>query len=1560
MKRHGSLNHIFRLVWSKVLGSWVAVAENSRGRGKGASRQLVAATLSLSGFSALAAPGGGQVINGSADITQFGTTVNIKQTSQNLSLNWNSFNVGASETVNFAQPGVSSLAVNRILDVNGSQIMGRLNANGQVFLINPNGVLFGPGAQVNVGGIVASTLDYNQGGTNGNIRSFSGNGVGAVINEGAINAASGSYVALVGNRVSNQGSIKAPMGSVVLGAGSAAMLTFSGDQLASFEITQSVLDNLAQNGGLIQADGGTVILSAGAKAALQASMVNNTGLIRAHTVDNLPGNITVLGGMAAGTVNIAGTLDASAPDGGNGGTIDTSAAHVKIADGAKVTTLAANGKTGTWLIDPTDFTISSDLQAPTDSGISAATLSANLVSNNVEIATVASGTGAGDINVNADVAWNAKQLKLTAHNDININAVLTANDTASLNLQPASGKVNVGFNPDGSFKGRVDFFQADGVTARTGTEFLTIGANGYNVIASTADLSAPGYYAMGGNIVASTGAPILGFDNSTFDGLGHTISNLTITGGMNTGLFGAISGATIRNVGLVNGTMKGAAGTGALVGQMTASTISNSYSTLDVTGDAGTGGLVGRIVGNDASSISNSHASGVVAGNAGTGGLVGSIAGVGGSSISNSYASGVVTGKAGAGGLVGSIAGAASGNASNISNSYATGEVTGDAATGGLVGSIAGDVSGAPSDISDSHATGNVNGVGGLGAGGAGTGGLVGSLATNSGNISNSYATGDVTSTGAATGGLVGSTAASGTISDSRATGNVLGDGAGAGGLVGSSAASGDISFSYATGNVESVGAGTGGLVGSNTSGAIFRSFALGDVKGGGAGTGGLAGSNTAGAISQSFAMGDVTGAARPVNARAAAETKGASTGGLVGSNSGTLTDTYAAGNVTGYAAGVGGLVGDNFNTVSNSYAAGVVTGGAGASGVDNLVGFGSGTGNTTNIVNSFWKTQGATSGDIKLNAAGALSNANLTDAELRSQGNFTSATYPNGSNNPGWNFNGIWRMPDSSAAYLYPIFDGLSKVITATVSNQSKTYDGQLFSGTNSVSYSSAIEGNFIQGATFGGEFANAINVGWYSITAPTLTATGSSVVGTTARYVDFLNTYHTVNYVSGTLTVNQAVLTANTVNAPSKTYDGGNSASATLNITAGLVAGESVSATGSGTFSSKDVAASNNSFTVNSVTLADGDNGLASNYTLAGGQSVAATITAKAVTVATTANSKVYDGNDVAALTGTTITGLVGGEALDLSAQFDNKNAANGKAVTLAGVNTATALASNYTLIQPANLTADITAKAVTVATTANSKVYDGNDVAALTGTTITGLVGGEALGLSAQFDNKNAANGKAVTVSGVDTTTGLASNYTVTQPANLTADITAKAVTVAGLGASDKVYDGNTVATVGGGTISGMVAGEALGLSGQFDTKDVANGKAVTVAGVDTTTALASNYALIQPENLTANIVALPSVTEAAQPAVRKAASANFLSSVSTKPADLNLSPPIVVTSSSSVDPSVTGEVGAGNSAEKSLTGSTSADKITSGTMLGLTANLKIIDGGLMLKDDAEDKL
>jgi filamentous hemagglutinin family protein len=251
--------------------------------------------------------------------------------------------------VNFRQPNRSAIAVNRIADTNGSRIMGHLNANGQVWLINPNGILFGATAQVNVGGLVASTLDTTDGST------FSGNGTGSVVNAGRINAS--QYVALLGHAVTNRGLITAQMGTVALGAGDQVSLSFSGNRLVKLQVNRSVLDALVANHGLIQADGGMVIMNAGARDTLLASVVNNDGIVEARTVADHKGSITLLGGMAAGTVKVGGTLDASAPDGGDGGHIETSAAHVTVADGTTVTTHAAHGLDGDWLIDPVDFII---------------------------------------------------------------------------------------------------------------------------------------------------------------------------------------------------------------------------------------------------------------------------------------------------------------------------------------------------------------------------------------------------------------------------------------------------------------------------------------------------------------------------------------------------------------------------------------------------------------------------------------------------------------------------------------------------------------------------------------------------------------------------------------------------------------------------------------------------------------------------------------------------------------------------------------------------------------------------------------------------------------------------------------------------------------------------------------------------------------------------------------------------------------------------------------------------------------------------------------------------
>jgi hypothetical protein len=152
----------------------------------------------------------------------------------------------------------------------------------------------------------------------------------------------------MGHQVSNQGVISAQLGTVALGAGSAQTLTFSGNHLLHLQVDQSALDDLVENRQLIQANGGQVFMTAGAKDSLLASVVNNTGIVQAETVENHNGAITLLAGQQSGTVNVAGALDTSAPHGGNGGAIETSAARVNIDAAAKVNANAPSGHSGTW------------------------------------------------------------------------------------------------------------------------------------------------------------------------------------------------------------------------------------------------------------------------------------------------------------------------------------------------------------------------------------------------------------------------------------------------------------------------------------------------------------------------------------------------------------------------------------------------------------------------------------------------------------------------------------------------------------------------------------------------------------------------------------------------------------------------------------------------------------------------------------------------------------------------------------------------------------------------------------------------------------------------------------------------------------------------------------------------------------------------------------------------------------------------------------------------------------------------------------------------------------
>lgn len=432
------MNHVYQLVWSQARGQYVAASEHTRSqarRGRGATVVALCGllaglmgTMEASALDANTLPTAGTVTAGAATLSTSGTTLDVHQSTQRAAINWQSFSVGSNATVNFNQPNASAVTLNRVVGNEASVIAGALNANGQVFVLNSNGVLFAQGAQVNVGGIVASILNMSDADFMAGRSTFTSTGSRAsVINMGTITTADGGYAALIGNQVKNQGVIVARLGTAAMAAGDKVSLNFNGNSLVGVAIEQGTLNALVENGNAIRADGGLVVLTAKGVDAVLGSLVNNTGEVRAQTVANKDGKIYLLGDMANGTVNVAGKLDASAPNGGNGGFIDTSAANVRVADEAVVTAAAPAGRSGTWLIDPTDFTIASGSGALTGSGIGATTLSSNLANANVTLQTQSTGAGNGDIFVNAAVSWSsANTLTLEAHRNINVNANITA------------------------------------------------------------------------------------------------------------------------------------------------------------------------------------------------------------------------------------------------------------------------------------------------------------------------------------------------------------------------------------------------------------------------------------------------------------------------------------------------------------------------------------------------------------------------------------------------------------------------------------------------------------------------------------------------------------------------------------------------------------------------------------------------------------------------------------------------------------------------------------------------------------------------------------------------------------------------------------------------------------------------------------------------------------------------------------------------------------------------------------------------------------------------------
>ncbi|KPF50946.1 hypothetical protein IP87_16855 [beta proteobacterium AAP121] len=934
-------------------------------------------TLALAQVAPGSLPSGGQVVVGSGSLVQSPNLLVIQQNSAKLGLDWQSFNIGSGATVEFRQPSANSVALNRVLGHSGTEIYGQLRANGQVFLTNPNGVLFAPGARVDVGGLVATTLDITQQDFADGRYVFSSNsGPGTVRNQGSLQASAGGYLALFGQQVVNEGDIRVDAGSVVLASGRAATVSISGSGLVSAAVTPGLVAGQVDNAGRIQADGGVVTLTARSAQDIAGSLVNNSGIVRANTLVERGGEIWITGDQVAST----GTLSAAAPAGGNagqigvkgdmgsgrlvlagqidvsavngrGGQVETSAAHVSIARDTRVDS-RGSAATGHWLIDPTDFTVAAGAGAQTTSGIGADTLASNLASTSITLATAATGSEPGDIHVNADVSWSSDNtLTLQASRHINLNANLSATGAAAgLVLTPGTG---------GALRILSTDTTSPKITLSGANASLTIANQAYTLVRDVAGLQAlqsglAGRYALAVDIDASStatnGFTPIGNEAATsvtttnaftgiLEGLGHSITGLTIersgSGANAVGLFASTNNATLRNFQLVGGSVSGRMFVGAVAGYTNGSTTLNNVRSSATVAAATTdgsavrvGGLVGLMAGNNAAAgVSDSVATGAVSATVANnttvnaGGLVGEVdAGT----LTDVRSTGAVTAALSAGTgdfniTVGGMVGRHSGG--NISNATATGAVTGGRYTGGLVAYLD------AGSLSNVRTEGNVSGQGDAG-------GVLG-FATGTGSLTSAEALGSVVSADTASysvGGAVGYLALTGALSGITAAGNVSG-GTYTGGVVGyynpttaiSAATLGSVNSATKTISGRSW---VGGFIGyMNQAASVTGLSASSSVVA--SGTGGAAGGivgRSSGAVSASSAGGSVTG--------------GGLVGGLIGHavGSGGISSSSASAVVASNstAGEVGGLVGryNNTGNLDGGSASGPVQGGTGTSGI--------------------------------------------------------------------------------------------------------------------------------------------------------------------------------------------------------------------------------------------------------------------------------------------------------------------------------------------------------------------------------------------------------------------------------------------------------------------------------------------------------------------------------------------------------------------------------------------------------------------------------------------------
>ena len=1534
-------------------------------------------------------PTGGSVAAGSVVIAQpSATQLNVTQSSQSAVVNWQGFSVGQGSAVNFIQPNSSSAILNRVTGSTPSTISGSITSNGQVYLVNPNGIAITSSGTVNTGGFVASTLGISDGNFMSGNRTFTGNGASAgVSNAGTISVGRGGYVALIGGTVSNSGNIMVPFGKVGFGSGELVTLDFSGDGFLQVAMPTAAGGKgaLIRNSGSITANGGSVIISAATAREAARNAVNISGQVQARSIGGHSGAI-VIGGGEGGNVKVSGKLVANSsrgrggditvtgnniklrgatfdvsgktgggtvkvggdfhgggtlqqansvsvdaatviradatgqgaggevvlwstgttrfqglitatggPNGGNGGRVEVSGL-LDLDYAGTVDTRAPHGEIGSLLLDPENVTIQTAAGSPTDtctagtctpsgddSVLTVATLQAALASSSVTVNTGSSGAQAGHITVSNAVTWNSgSSLTLSAAAGITVSsgASITATNGGSISMTAGSG-------------GGISITSATISTVGTGNLNLSAPSAGANngITFNNATISV----GAGTGTISGTSTTVRGISFLGSNSLTATSGSMTVSGTATSGTGIGVSiagGASLTTSGSVTLTAASSSGTGLNLGAN--STITDQAGNLTV--NASSSSAIGTQI-NSQVNLVNSGAGSFNLNTSTSASALNSSAlfFTTGASVTSS---GAIT--------IGATSTSSKGIAITFNGTNAVTDSSGDLtinASNSAAGFSTVNVNGAQTFTNSGAGSFNFNATS--------TGGQNGVNFASGASLTTS---GALTLAATATTGAGFSFAGSNTITDSAGNLTIKGgnnttaglgiygtsalafvnSGAGTLALSGKSNATygfqvfGGSTFATTTSstgtvNISGAGVGSNGDINIATTGAITL----------GAGT--IAGSANGVSVTSSAGAVSLTGTAVAAGSGALAMASGSNSDFTL--NAGAVLSSSATGSAVTVAAGRNFINSSGSGAISASLGHWLVY--STSPGADTF-------GNLNSGNTAIWNTAAgasvsATGNRYVFSYQPTLTFTSTAATKVYGQNNaaalasdFSVSGYSTGVSNAfladssTTAYSGAAAVTSSGSAATATVAGGPYTISIAQGTLSSASGYGFAFANTGQLTVTRAslsVTGESAQNKVYnagtaasvtGGSLSGVLNGDSVTLSSANANFAGANVgtgIGVTTAYGisgTGAGNYTLAQPTGLSANITPASLSVTATNQ-SKVYGTTANLGTTGFTTSGLLGSDSVSGV---TLSSTGAAstAGVNGGTPYALNASAATGSGLSNYTIsyvAGGLTV--TPASLSVTGASTRN-KVYDSTTAANVTGGSLSGLLNGDSVTLSAA--NANFVSANVGTGVGVATGYTLsgtgAGNYTLVQPAGLSANITPASLTVTATNQSKVYGTTANLGTTGFTTSGLLGsdsvsgvtlsstGSVVTAGVNGGTPYALNASAAVGSGL-------SNYTISYVAGSLTVIPASLVVI-GAGAQNKVYDSSTAASVVGGSLWGIVNGDSVVLSSanaNFASADVGTHIDVTT-DYTLSGAGAGNYTLVQPVGLSADITPVTVVT------------------------------------------------------------------------------------------------